>query len=316
MNKVVIVDRKDGVASLKIDNRKVSRPGPDEVLVRHSYIGVNEVDRYSRDDQHGSIYMGYEGCGVLEEVGDNVALFVRGDRIVYINPYPGAYSIYRIVHKSNLIRIPDGVDEKLVAASFMKGFLAHTVTRVSYFLREGTHVVVHGANSGLGQVLVQFARMYKGNVIGTVKNRADRSIVADMGCVAMEYLDANFLQEVIKNCDNQGPSLVLDTLGKDTMLLSLRSLRQLGVYMMCGTLSGKPSSIEVDDMMRKSLFISAPNALDYKDSREAVVMSSAEVFYAIQQGFLDVQYIEFPLEEAEKALSTIGQISKSVILRI
>src|SRR6187402_1850107 len=75
---------------------EVPPPGPEEIQVRQSAIGLNFADIYQRRGSHGphsgTVFpatLGAQGAGVVQAVGEGVAGFETGQSIAYL--YPGAY---------------------------------------------------------------------------------------------------------------------------------------------------------------------------------------------------------------------------------
>ena len=64
-------------------------PGPGEVLVRHTAIGLNYIDTYHRSGLYPLEFpsgLGLEAAGVIEAVGKNVTHVKVGDRVAAGDP--------------------------------------------------------------------------------------------------------------------------------------------------------------------------------------------------------------------------------------
>jgi NADPH2:quinone reductase len=87
-------------------------PGPREVLIRQTAIGLNFIDVYERTGLYpGALPMGLgrEAAGVVEEIGPRVRGIAVGDRVAYASNQPGAYAQERVMPADRVVRIPDGV---------------------------------------------------------------------------------------------------------------------------------------------------------------------------------------------------------------
>ena len=80
-------------APFRLEALELSDPGPDELVVRVVASGVCQTDVHGRDDYFGIPFpcvFGHEGAGVVERIGERVARFAPGDRVVMVSPSCGA----------------------------------------------------------------------------------------------------------------------------------------------------------------------------------------------------------------------------------
>ncbi len=95
-------------------------PGPGEVLIRQTAIGLNFIDVYERTGLYPGalpLVLGREGAGVVEAVGPKVRGVTAGERVAYVSAQPGSYAQERVMPADRLVRIPDGVSDRLAAAT-------------------------------------------------------------------------------------------------------------------------------------------------------------------------------------------------------
>ena len=84
MAKAVRFHRQGGPEVLQVDDVPVGDPGPGQIRIRHTAIGVNFVDTYQRSGLYPLPLpsgLGLEGAGVVEEVGEGVDDIRKGDRV-------------------------------------------------------------------------------------------------------------------------------------------------------------------------------------------------------------------------------------------
>src|SRR5688572_4317091 len=124
-SEVVIIRAPGGPDVLELSSVEVPAPGPLEVLVRHTAIGLNYIDTYHRSGlyplptlPHG---LGVEAAGVVEALGPNVSGLELGQRVAYATAGPGAYSTRRVVKAEQLVPIPERVSDEVAAAVLLKG---------------------------------------------------------------------------------------------------------------------------------------------------------------------------------------------------
>jgi NADPH2:quinone reductase len=85
---------------IKVIDKELPPPAKGEVQIRQTAIGFNFIDVYQRSGVYPlemPTGLGHEAAGVVEAVGDGVADFKVGDRVVYMNAGIGAYACARNV---------------------------------------------------------------------------------------------------------------------------------------------------------------------------------------------------------------------------
>ncbi|MDG9717324.1 NADP-dependent oxidoreductase [Streptomyces sp. DH24] len=205
-------------------------PRPNEVLVRVRAAGVNPTDWKHR--QHGGFLgeppftLGWDVSGVVEAVGIGVARFRPGDEVFGMLPYPfghGSHAEYVTGPARAFAHKPASIDHTQAGALPLVSLTAWQALVETADLREGQRVLIHAAAGGVGHVAVQIAKARGAHVIGTAsagKHDFLRSIGVDE---PVDYRETDFA-DVVKDAD-----VVLDTLGEDTSVRSLRVLRPGGI---------------------------------------------------------------------------------------
>lgn len=278
---------------LKIEPIEVPSPGPGEALVRHTAIGLNFVEVYFR---RGTFKMpalpavlGNEGAGIVEAVGPGVEDVVVGDRVVYADSPLGAYATVRLYPADQLVRIPAAVSDEQAAASFLRGVTARMLLKEVVPLRPGDTVLYHGAAGGVGLLFAQWARALGIRVIGTVSNAEKAAAARAAGCIeTIDYRTQDFVERVKAITGGEGVAAVFDSVGQDTFLKSLESLRPRGALVAFGKASGNPPAIDPFLLAPKGLYVTWPIRPVYTARRVDRERSADELFEAIANGILDV----------------------------
>ncbi|MFE5188035.1 NADP-dependent oxidoreductase [Streptomyces sp. NPDC056628] len=205
-------------------------PGPNQVLVRVRAAGVNPTDWKHRATGgflgDPPFVLGWDVSGVVEATGTGVAAFQPGDEVFGMLPYPyghGSHAEYVIAPVRALTHKPASIDHTQAGALPLVSLTAWQSLVELADLRPGQRVLVHAAAGGVGHVAVQIAKARGAYVIGTAsagKHDFLREIGADE---AIDYRETDFT-EVLKDLD-----VVLDTLGGENSVRSLRVLRPGGV---------------------------------------------------------------------------------------
>ena len=133
----------------------VDRPGPGQVRLKHTAVGLNYIDTYQRSGLYAVPLpsgLGGEGCGVIEEVGPGVPGLKPGDRVAYAGGPLGAYSEVRVFPADRLVPVPDGISDQEAAAMMLKGMTAWYLIRRTHVVKPGETILFHAAAGGVGLI--------------------------------------------------------------------------------------------------------------------------------------------------------------------
>lgn len=305
----VRITRFGGPEVLEPGRVEIAAPGADEVLVRHTGIGVNFVDVYHRigqlhgDGPHPPFIPGVQSNGVVEALGPGVTTLAVGDRVTHANVGIGSYVHHRVLPAARLIRIPDRLDDSLVAASYLRGLTCHYLLKRLYVVGPGDTVLVHAAAGGVGQLMVQWAKRLGAVVIGTVGTDAKADFVRGLGCDhAIVYTRSRFVDEVMRITGGEGVPVVYDSVGADTFLGSLDCLRPMGIAINYGTASGQVEPFPLQRLHSKSLSVCRPTLRTWIAARTDLETASHDFFEMLQSGALRIDIAaKLPLREAAEA---------------
>ncbi|MCY4149647.1 MAG: quinone oxidoreductase [Gammaproteobacteria bacterium] len=282
---------------------------PHEVRLRHTAIGVNFADAYHRAGiSHPwkvppcPVVIGFEGVGIVEDVGKDVFNFKAGDRVAYGIPPLGSYSEIRNYPADRLLHLPEWLEDREVASLIMKGMTAHYLLHRTYAVKENDIIVVHAAAGGMGLLLCQWAKALGAIVVGTVSTEQKAEVAAESGCdYPVVRRRQSFVDVVLEVTQGEGATVVYESIGKDTIMQSLDCLRPMGTCVAYGHVSGPPEPIDIiqDLGHRGSLFITRPAIMHYVAKREDLENAASSVFEAIKNRTIrsNINY-EYPLRDA------------------
>src|SRR5688572_30511516 len=123
---VIRIHSHGGPEEMRFESVDLPPPGPGQVRLRQTAIGLNFIDVYKRTGLYPGqtpLVLGEEAAGVVEAVGEGVEGLKPGDRVVY-NGLTGAYATHRNAPAEKMIRLPDTVKDEDAAAVFLKGLTA------------------------------------------------------------------------------------------------------------------------------------------------------------------------------------------------
>jgi NADPH2:quinone reductase len=284
-----------------------SVPGRGEVLIRQTAIGLNFIDVYERTGLYPGVLpmgLGREGAGVVEAVGPGVRGVAVGERVAYVSGQPGAYAQERLMPADRLVKIPDGVSDRLAAAAMLKGLTAQFLLRRTYKLRKGDVAVVHAAAGGVGLIAAQWARDLGATVIGVVGSDAKAAVAREHGCHHTLVLGRDDLAARVREfTGGVGAHVVYDSVGKDTFFASLDCLRPLGMMVTYGNASGPVPPVAPLELARRgSLFLTRPTLFHYIARRADLDRAARELFAVIGRGAVRIEIGQsYALQDAAQA---------------
>jgi NADPH2:quinone reductase len=277
------------------------------VLIRQTAIGLNFIDVYERTGLYpGALPMtlGREGAGVVEALGPKVRGVAVGDRVAYVSAQPGSCAQERVMPADRVVKIPDGVSDRLAAAALLKGLTAQFLLRRTHRVRKGDAVVIHAAAGGVGSIAAQWARDLGANVIGVVGSDAKAAIAREHGCQHVLVPGRDDLPARVRELTGGlGAHVVYDSVGKDTFFASLDCLRPLGMMVSYGNASGPvPPFAPLELARRGSLFLTRPILFHYIARRADLERAARELFEVIGRGVVRVEIGQtYALQDAAQA---------------
>jgi NADPH:quinone reductase len=301
------IHKHGGPEVMEWEEVQLAKPGPGEVLMRHTAVGLNFVDVYNR----GGLYpaqlpaaLGSEAAGVVEAVGPGVSEFKAGDRVAYGSAPVGAYSEARLIAADRLLKLPDGIDDKRAAAMMLKGLTVQYLIRQTYKVKKGDTILCHAAAGGVGLILCQWAKHLGATVIGTVGSDEKAAIAKAHGCdYPVVYTRDDFVKRVAEITNGKKLPVVYDSVGKDTFVKSLDCLQPYGLMVSFGNASGPVENLNLGLLASKgSLYLTRPTLNTYGAKRENLVAMAKELFDVVLSGAVKIEVNQtYPLKDAAKA---------------
>ena len=244
-----------------------------------------------------------EGAGTVEAVGPGVTDVTVGDRVAY-TMVVGTYAQYAVVPAARLVTLPPHIDLKTAAAVMLQGTTAHYLTSSTFPLNAGDTVLVHAAAGGVGQLIVQAARIRGARVIGTAGTPAKAALAREAGAdEVILYTEQDFEAEVKRLTGGRGVDVVYDSVGKDTFAKSLNCLRPRGGLALFGFSSGSVTPFDPAILGAKgSLYLTRPGLNQYIATRDELLMRTRDVFTWLGDGRLKLKIErEYPLADAAQS---------------
>ncbi len=305
--KAITISKTGGPEVLELKEINLGKPGPNEVLIEHSAIGLNYIDAYHRSGLYPVDLpsgIGVEGSGIVKDIGNNVKDFKVGDRVSYSGGPLGAYSSHRIYPIKNLVKVPNEIELDVAATLMTKGLTTFYLLHKTYPVKSGETILFHAAAGGVGQIFCQWAKSLGCKVIGTVGSEKKIELARKNGCdEIINYSKEDFAKKVLELTNGSGVPVVYDGVGKNTFEKSIECLKIRGMMVSFGNASGPVSDINVKKMIQpKGLYFTRPSMGQYLSTREEIKEASDTLFEKIKSGQIKIEiFKKYKLDDIVQA---------------
>jgi NADPH2:quinone reductase len=308
MARAIVISETGGPEVMVAKDVNIGKPGPGEVHLRQTAIGVNFIDTYHRSGLYPvpglPFTPGMEAVGEIESVGEGVTDLKQGDRVCYGNGPIGSYTSERIMPAATLIKVPAKITDEQIAGMMLRGLTAWYLLRSLHDLKAGETVLFHAAAGGVGLIFCQWAKAIGATVIGTVGSEEKAALAKANGCThTILYKSEDFVAKVNELTDGKKVSVVYDGVGKDTFMGSLDCLKKRGLMVSFGNASGPPPALEIGSLGPKgSLFVTRPTLFDYTGTRDQLVQGCKDLFHVVGSGDVKIEVGQsYALDQAAHA---------------
>lgn len=313
MSNSIIQHQSGGPEVLQWATVDVPAPGPGEVTLRHTAIGVNFIDIYVRKGAYPMMTLpgtpGMEAAGVVEAVGAGVSDLTVGQRVAYVMTAPGAYSERRNVPAERMVPLPDDITDQDAAALMLKGMTAERLLHKTAPAQAGETVLIHAAAGGVGLLLCAWARAIGCTVIGTVGSEAKADLARGAG--AHHVINSgteDVVARVMEITGGKGADKIYDGVGKDTFDTSLACIARFGHLVSFGNASGAVPPVNIAVLAPKCIALSRPQVFPYIADRADLLATAANLFEAMRQRIITAQiHHTYPLAKAAQAHDDLEQ---------
>lgn len=306
MSHAIKIHRNGGPEVLQWEAIDVAGPGPGEVRLRHTAVGLNFIDVYERTGLYSMalpLIPGREAAGVVEAVGKGVKSVRVGDRVAYVGDQSGAYCEIRLFPADRLVPIPDTISDQQAAALMLKGLTAEFLLRRAHRVRRGDTVLLHAAAGGVGLITLQWAKHLGARVIAVVGSQEKAQLARDHGAEHVLLATENWVEQARALTQGRGVDVVYDSVGKETFVGSLDCLRSRGLMVTFGNASGPVPPIAPLELSRRgSLFLTRPTLFHYIATRAELQRAARDLFAVVSQGAIKVHIGQtYALRDAAQA---------------
>jgi NADPH2:quinone reductase len=320
----VEVSAPGGPEVLKLAERPVPEPRPEEVLIKVAAAGVNRPDILQRMGMYpvppgASDLPGLEVAGEIVAKGPAAKLWNIGDKVCAL-VHGGGYAEYCVAPQATVLPVPKGLS-LVEAASLPETFFTvwgNVYDRAK--LAPGESLLVQGGSSGIGVSAIQMAKATGNRVFATAGSDEKCAACVRLGAEkAINYRTQDFLAEIQAATGGKGVNVILDMVGGDYVPKELKCLAEDGRLVFIAFLRGPKTELDINQVMGKRLTISGstlrPRPIEFKGY---VAKNLREkIWPLIEAGKIKPEiYKTFPLaqaSEAHKLMETSQHIGKIVL---
>jgi NADPH:quinone reductase-like Zn-dependent oxidoreductase len=340
--KKVVIHKPGGYEQLKIEEHADLHPGPDEVLIDVSAIGVNFADCVTRMGLYASAkkYVGYpitpgfEVSGTIRSVGAGVTAFSPGSAVLAVTRFDG-YATQLVVKQSQVFPLPAQLSHEVAASLPAVSLTAWFALFQLAHAQSADTILVHSAAGGVGSMLVQLGKIAGCKVIGVVGAAHKTTTVIALGADAVIDKSTQDLWTEAERLAPDGYDIILDANGAATLKQSYQHLAAVGKLVVYGfhsmlqTRKGVPGKLRLAfDYLRTPRFspfnLTTQNHsvmgfnLSFLFDKNAIMQQGMQqILQWLESGELQVPAVtSYPLEavaDAHRALES-GQTTGKLVL--
>ncbi|MCW8377034.1 medium chain dehydrogenase/reductase family protein [Streptomyces justiciae] len=235
----VVLPGKVEPEGLQIRHGAVPAAGPGQVVIRMEATGVSFAEQQMRrgryyDQPPFPFVPGYDLVGTVLSTGAGVEPGLAGTRVAALVKV-GGWASHVVVDAADVVPVPDGIGAAEAETLVVNGITAWQMLHRKARVRAGHTVVVHGANGGVGSILVQLAQAAGAQVIGTASTR-HHDALRERGVAPVDYRTDD-LAARIRELAFHGVDAVFDHVGGPGIVDSWRLLAPGGTLVSYGSAS-------------------------------------------------------------------------------
>ncbi|MEX0660773.1 MAG: NAD(P)H-quinone oxidoreductase [Balneolaceae bacterium] len=219
--KALLVDSSADQPKMVLGDHPSPKPAAGELLVKIEATALNRADLLQKAGKYPppegtSPILGLEMAGTVEEVGEGVTLFEKGDAVFGLLP-GGGYAEYCTIHEELAMPVPESVsieEAAGIAETFLTAFQALLWNGEIY---DGETVLIHAGAGGVGTSAIQLAKqVYSAEVIATAGSQEKLKLCKSLGAdLAINYKEQDFAEVIETELGENSVDLIVDFVGSE-----------------------------------------------------------------------------------------------------
>ncbi|KAI9919388.1 hypothetical protein PsorP6_017595 [Peronosclerospora sorghi] len=234
-------------------DEKASAPGKGQVALKFLAAPINVSDLSQIQGAYAikptfPAVAGNEGVAMVTAVGPNVTNVKVNDRVIPTNAGFGTWRSTAVANSTDVMKISDKISIEDAATLAVNPATAYRMLADFTTLKQGDVVIQNGANSAVGQAVIQLAALRGIQTINIIREDGDyegtvehlKNLGATIVCTT-DYVGSAKFKELIS--DLRAPKLALNCVGGKTSLEMAKVLAPKGVHVTYGGMSKQPVSV-------------------------------------------------------------------------
>ena len=249
---------------------------------------------------------GLEVAGVVRQAPPGTG-FAAGDRVAAFM-FGGGFAEEAMADPATMVPVPDGVDFAAAAGLVVNYQTAWFTLARRARLQPGEQVLVQGAGGGLGVAVIQVARALGARVIGVAATPAKAAMAEAAGADAVVDATEGW-PDAVRAHSGGGVDVVVDPVGSDRFLDSLRVLRPEGRLVVVGFAGGSIPEVKVNRLLLRNIGVLGAAWREFLETDPGFVAEAAAALNGlVADGRLNpLVGATYPLEDGAAALRDLAE---------
>ena len=250
--KAMLSEAPGGPETLVLKEIDTPEPGKGQVRLRVHAAGLNFPDTLIIRDMYQTkpprpVAPGGEVAGEIEAVGDGVADFAPGDRVLAMTGF-GGFATHVVADVTKVIKIPDDMPYEEASCLVLTYGTSHHALKDRAAIQPGETLLILGAAGGVGAAAIELGKAAGARVIAAVSSEEKAQFCRDLGAdetlIYPRELDRDaqkeFSSQIKKLAGGDGVDVVYDAVGGNYAEPAVRALAWKGRFLVVGFPAGIP----------------------------------------------------------------------------
>ena len=230
---------------LKVERNNIQPPKKGEVLVRMKVRPINPSDlipikgAYSYRISLPNI-PGYEGVGIVEDVGASVSQELIGKRVLPLRG-EGTWQEFVKTSAEFAVPIPNSIDDYTASQIYINPITAWIICTEVLNLKPNDVLLVNACGSAIGRIFAQLSKVLGFRLIAVTRNNNYTKDLLQLGASYVINTSETALYDTVMELTNGlGATSAIDSVGGNDGTELAFCVRPNGIFLTLGLLSGIP----------------------------------------------------------------------------
>ncbi len=215
---------------------------PGEVRIRLLAAPIHPSDFGMINGSYGRLaelpaVAGREGVGEIVELGSEVKGWKVGSRVAFLPEAMGTWQEYITLKETELVRLPIALHLLQSAMALINPPTAWLLLENFATLAPGDWVIQNGANSAVGQLVIQLAKLRGLKTLNVVRDLSQAAHLAALGAHSVVAEGSPFWRDLPSLTGGAPIRLALNSIGGTSAITLMRSLTYGGTMVTFGGIS-------------------------------------------------------------------------------